>query len=152
MRVSELLNTELIQINFTAGSKEQAIESLMNLADKTGKILNRSEALQGVLDREALMSTALEHGVAIPHAKTSSVDGMAMVMAVSKEGIDFDSADGSLSHVFFLLLAPESAAGQNIKVLAQIARLTSDQPLCETLRSADSAEEVYRLIVKAENE
>lgn len=152
MRVSDLLNTDIIQIDFYAADKNSAIELLVDLAGKTGKINNRSEALKGVLDREALMSTGLEHGIAIPHAKTSAVDGMTMALAISKEGIHFDSADGLPSYLFFLLLASESDAAQNIKVLAQIARLTSDRSLCDALKSALTAEEAYELIVKAENE
>ena len=152
MRVSELLNTEIIKVDFTAGDKKGAIEALMDLAEKTGRVKSRTEALQGVFDREALMSTGLENGIAIPHAKTSAVDGITMALGISKEGIDFDAADGAPSHLFFLLLAPESAAGLNIKVLAQIARMTSDASFCRKLMAAPTAEEAYDEIVREETE
>jgi PTS system fructose-specific IIC component len=96
------------------------------------------------------MSTGLERGVAVPHAKTASVSDLVMSLAISKEGIDFQSADGQPSHLFFFLLAPEAATRPNIQVLAQIARLTSDPNFCKALRNASSAEDALKIIREAE--
>lgn len=150
MRLSDLLYEETITIKLTNKDKQSVIEELLDIAMRTGKIKDRSVALKAVMDREALMSTGLEKGVAVPHAKSDSVDDLTMALGISKEGIDFQSADGKPSHLFFFLLAPQAAAGQNVQILAQIARLTSDSGFCKSLKDADSSEEVLKIIKDAE--
>lgn len=150
MRLSGLLTEETITVSLSHTEKRGVIEELLDLAMKTGKISDRSAALQAVLDREELMSTGLERGVAVPHAKTKTADDLVMALGISGGGLDFDSADGKPSHLFFFLLAPEAAAGPNVKVLAQIARLTSDADFCESLKKAETAAEVLDIIKDAE--
>jgi len=150
MRLSDLLSEETIVVSLSHKDKQGVIEELLNLAMKTGKVQDRAVALKAVLDREQLMSTGLERGVAVPHAKTKSAMDLAMALGISKEGLDFQSADGKPSHLFFFLLAPETAAGPNVKVLAQIARLTSDPSFCKSLREAASPKEALEIIKDAE--
>ena len=152
MRLSDLLSEETITIAFSQTHKEGVIETLLDLASRTGKIKDREVALKAVLDRENLMSTGLEKGIAVPHAKSQAVEGLTMALGISKECIDFQSADGNPSHLFFFLLAPEAAAGPNVKVLAQIARLTSNREFCDSLKAASTAAEVVELIRKAEHQ
>jgi len=150
MRLSGLLSEETIIISLSDKDKQSVIEELLELAMKTGKITNRETALKAVMDREQLMSTGLEKGVAVPHAKSSAASELTMSLGISKEGIDFESADGKPSHLFFFILAPEAAAGPNVQVLAQIARLTSDPEFCQALKSASSPMEVLEIIRDAE--
>lgn len=150
MKLSGLLSEETITVQLTHTDKQGIIEELLDLAMKTGKIQDRAAALKAVLDREALMSTGLEKGVAVPHAKTPVAEDLVMALGISKEGLDFQSADGKASHLFFFLLAPETAAGPNVKVLAQIARLTSDAGFCEELKTSESPEHVLETIRSAE--
>lgn len=150
MRISDLLSGETITTTLTHRDKHGIIEELLDLAMKSGKIKDRVVALQAIVDRENLMSTGLEKGVAIPHAKTLVAEGMAMALGLSKEGLDFQSADGQPSHLFFLLVAPADAAGPNVQVLAQIARLTSNPAFRDRLKEAASPEDAYEIIAKAE--
>ncbi len=150
MQLSNLLNENTITISLSRKDKQGVIEELLDLAIMTGKINNRSVALKAIIDRETLMSTGLEKGVAVPHAKSKAAEDLTMVLGISKEGIDFQSADGKPSHLFFLLLTPESAAGPNIKVLAQIAHLTSNPNLCESLKKSSSSQEAMEIIKNAE--
>lgn len=150
MRISDLLNEELISVSLGTADKQRVIEKLVDLAVASGKITDREAVLQAILEREKLMSTGLERGVAVPHAKTGAVTGLVLSLAVSREGIDFQSADGKPSHLFFLLLAPIAAAAPNIQALAQIARLTGDAEFCESVKSATSPSEVMEIIRKAE--
>jgi PTS system fructose-specific IIC component len=150
MRLSGLLSEETIIVSLHDKNKMSVIEELLDLAMKTGKIKNRETALKAVMDREELMSTGLEKGVAVPHAKSSAASELTMSLGISKEGIDFEAADGKPSHLFFFILAPEAAAGPNVQVLAQIARLTSDPDFCQALKSASSPTEVLEIIRDAE--
>lgn len=150
MRLSDLLKEENITLNLQSSTKQAIIEELLDLAMASGNINNKQGALEGILKREELMSTGLEKGIAVPHAKTSAVDEMTMALGINKDGIDFDSADGQPSKLFFLLLAPEAAAGPNVKALGQIARLTSKSTFCEDLMDATSTAGVLDIIKQFE--
>lgn len=151
MRLSDILSESLISTSLQRRDKNGIIEELLNLAAASGKIKNRDAVLQAVLEREKLMSTGLEKGVALPHAKTDDVDGLVLAVAISKDGIDFQSADGQPSHLFFFLLAPKSEAGPNLQVLAKIAGLTNSPEFCQQLIHAISEKEVLDLIRDEEN-
>ncbi len=150
MRISSLLSEETITISMGHRDKQGIIEELLDLAMNTGKITDRPMALKAVMDREDLMSTGLERGIAVPHAKSPAASDLSMSLGISSEGIDFQSADGKPSHLFFFLLAPEAAAGPNVQVLAQIARLTNDPAFCHALKGASSTREVLEIIQDAE--
>ena len=150
MRLSEMLKEDNVLIGFKGTQKKDIINELIELADKSGRIRDKEEALRAVMTREEMMSTGLEHGIAIPHAKTDSVSEIVMALGISKQGIDFESVDGEPSKIFFLLLAPETAATANVKLLAQIARVTSSAEFRSRIVSADSPAEVIDIISNAE--
>lgn len=150
MRLSDLLSENTIQVSLPYNEKSRVIETLLDLAMQSGKITQKDVAFKAVMDREELMSTGLERGVAVPHAKTDAVESITMALGISKDGIDFQSADGNPSHLFFFLLAPVAAAGPNVQVLAQIARLTNNPDFCERLKAAESARDVMNVIREAE--
>ncbi|RKY81493.1 PTS sugar transporter subunit IIA [candidate division KSB1 bacterium] len=150
MRLSEMLKEDNVLIGFKGTQKKDIINELIELADKSGRIRDKEEALRAVMAREEMMSTGLEHGIAIPHAKTDSVSEIVMALGISKQGIDFESVDGEPSKIFFLLLAPETAATANVKLLAQIARVTSSAEFRSRIVSADSPAEVIDIISNAE--
>ena len=150
MRLSELLSPDTITVAIEGKEKTEIIQELLDLAMKTGRIKDRSVALKAVMERENLMSTGLERGVAVPHAKTPMAEDLVMSLGISKDGLDFQSVDEKPSHLFFFLLAPETAAGPNVKVLAQIARLTSDAHFCKALTKADTPSDVLDIIRDAE--
>lgn len=150
MRLTQLLTEEAIEVSLKQTQKKSVIEELLVLAIKGGKINDRMKAFEDIMKREEMMSTGLENGIAVPHAKTKAADDLTLSLGISKEGIDFDAADGKPSHLFFMLLAPEDAAGPNVKVLAEIARLTKDKKFCKKLINASSSKEVLELIDEAE--
>lgn len=150
MRLTQLLTEEAIEVSLKQTQKKSVIEELLVLAIKGGKINDRMKAFEDIMKREEMMSTGLEHGIAVPHAKTKAADDLTLSLGISKEGIDFDAADGKPSHLFFMLLAPEDAAGPNVKVLAEIARLTKDKDFCKKLIKASSSKEVLELIDESE--
>jgi len=145
-----MLKEDNVLIGFKGTQKKDIINELIELADKSGRIRDKEEALRAVMAREEMMSTGLEHGIAIPHAKTDSVSEIVMALGISKQGIDFESVDGEPSKIFFLLLAPETAATANVKLLAQIARVTSSAEFRSRIVSADSPAEVIDIISNAE--
>jgi len=146
MRLSEMLQEDTVVVGFKGIKKQEILEELIDLAEKTGKIHDKKEALKAVMVREQMMSTGLEHGIAVPHAKTGSVSEMVMAMGLCRDGVDFESVDGEPSRIFFLLLAPENAAAANVKLLAQIARITSRPEFRKKLVQASTPAEVINII------
>jgi len=97
-------------------------------------------------ERERLGSTAIGDGIAIPHGKLKGLTQILGVFGRSREGIDFDSLDGSPTHLFFLLVAPEDSARLHLKALARVSRLFKDAGFRQRLLDAADSEELYRLL------
>ncbi len=97
-------------------------------------------------ERERLGSTAIGDGIAIPHGKLKGITQILGVFGRSREGIDFDSLDGSPTHLFFLLVAPEDSASLHLKALARVSRLFKDGGFRQRLLDAADSDELYRLL------
>jgi mannitol/fructose-specific phosphotransferase system IIA component (Ntr-type) len=98
-----------------------------------------------------VLSTGIGFGVAIPHARSSAVSQLTLVCGVSPEPVPFDSIDGEPVRLFFLIVGPESSAGQHVKVLSRIARLVRRENLRELLCKARTADEFYEALLDAES-
>jgi len=150
MRLSTLLKREAIVVPLQNFDKSAIIEELLEAVSRTGQIIDREKALQALTERENLGSTGLEKGLAIPHARTNAVDGIAMAVGIAPEGIDFQSADGEPTHLFFLLLASEAVTSNYVQVLALIARLNLQSGFRRKMQEATSVDEVIEIIRQAE--
>jgi len=96
--------------------------------------------------REALGSTGIGQGIAIPHGKSDCVTKLVSAFGVSRTGVPFDSLDGEPVHLFFLLVAPEDSAGPHLKALARISRLLKDKHFRDTLRLAKDEPELVKTL------
>ena len=141
----ELLDKNLIKVPVDSVAKNDLLEELVNLLDENGKLKDRSLALSDVLKREQLCSTGLERGIAVPHAKTDSVEEMVMAIGISPSGMEFNALDGEPSSLFFMILAPPDMAGPHIEVLSDIAKVTKSNAICRLLKAAENADEVLEL-------
>jgi mannitol/fructose-specific phosphotransferase system IIA component (Ntr-type) len=150
MNLTDLLTERLISADLKADGKLAVLDELAHLIGRVHEDVNPELVARALLDRERIMSTAVGHGVAIPHAKTSAVDQIVGCLGLHRAGIDFDAEDGSRTHIFFTLLAPEDSSGENLKVLARISRLCQDQAFRKTLREAESSHAILNLIKEAE--
>ncbi len=147
--LTELLTPDRIRVPLTAGDKPGALRELTQLlAERAG--VDTAPLLSAVLEREAVLSTGIGHGIAIPHAKVSTVQDLWLVCGSHPEGIDFDALDGAPVRLLFLLIGPESAAGQHVKALSRIARLVRRESVREALMRAGSAEAFNQLLIEAE--
>ena len=133
-------------VDLKGKTKEEIITVLVDLLAWRGKLLNRDMALNDVLEREKIMSTGMEHGIAIPHGKTDGVNDLAVAVGICKEGIDFESIDGEKSRIFILVVSPKKSSGPHVQFLAAIGTVLKDEQTREKLIDADSPEEVALLI------
>ncbi|MDP8217940.1 MAG: PTS sugar transporter subunit IIA [Candidatus Theseobacter exili] len=151
MKLSSLLNKDLILLNTLSGTKTSIIESLIDVLDRAGKLVNRDAVLQAVVERENSASTGLENGIAVPHAKSDAVNDIVGCLGVSRDGVDFDSLDGNPTNLFFFLVAPYSMSGPHVKTLAEIARISRIPGFINRVKEASSPEEIMEIILSVEN-
>ncbi|MFA5468707.1 MAG: PTS sugar transporter subunit IIA [Sphaerochaetaceae bacterium] len=147
MTLTEILAKEYIKVPLQAKGKNGIIEELVDLLVKNRPSYKKEEILGAVLAREALGSTGLADGVAVPHAKTTAVDRIALVMGISPEPVDFKAQDGKGSQLFFLVLAPEKESSAYIELLASIARATASPVMRRLMSKASSSDEVLSLLL-----
>ena len=149
MLLTELLSPDRVVVPLTARDKAGVIAELTrHLVDHSGGGFD--EVLDAVEEREAVLSTGIGFGVAIPHARSSAVRELSMVCGLSPEPIPFDSIDGEPVRLFFLIVGPESSAGQHVKLLSRIARLVRRDNLRQQLCEAGTPQEFYAALLDAE--
>ncbi|MBZ9621334.1 PTS sugar transporter subunit IIA [Clostridium sp. FP2] len=146
MNITELLNVNLIKLELNSKTKEDVIKEMVTILDRDGKLLDVDKYLQAVLDREAEFSTGIGMGIAIPHGKSSGVKEPALVFGRSVDGIDYQSMDDELAHIFFLIAVPEESSDEHLKILGQISRKLMHSELRDSLMKASSAEEIITLL------
>ena len=146
MDLATLITPELTKVPLEAFDKEEAIAELVELLVRARKVGDREGVLQALYEREAKGSTGIGGGVAIPHAKHPEVSGVVLAAGVSRDGIEFDAADGELVYLVFLVLAEAHNPGPNVEVLAQIGHMMQAPGLYERLRAASDAREFVGVI------
>jgi fructose-specific phosphotransferase system IIA component len=148
MKIAEYLKKEHMTHELTSDGKFQLIEEMMDLMEESGCLVDHDIALQDVLAREGYLSTGLENGLAIPHAKTDGVKQLEIAFGVKKDGIDFESLDGKPASLIFLVLSPRDTSGPHIQALAFISRNLKEKHLREALLNAGSGDEIYRIMME----
>ena len=144
----ESLRTRLEHSSFApllkSRTKREVMAELADLLVADGAVApeNRAASLTALLEREGKMSTGMQLGVAIPHAKTSAVKGLVTAVALSPEGVDFDSLDGQPSRIFVVTVSPPSDVGTHIRFLADISRQLSSEHVRGKLLDAKTGAEM----------
>lgn len=146
MNLKKLLSEDTIIFNLKGITKEAIIEEMIDLLMVRGRIKDRDAALRAVLEREQKMSTGMQHGIAIPHGKTDSVDKLVTAMALKKEGVDFGSMDGKPSTIFIMTISSVSRTGPHIQFLSEISQILNDPEKRERILQAQSTSEVMDVL------
>lgn len=142
MRISEILNQQLVLTDLEGDSKEDIINALVDLISSSTKVLDKEKVRQAIFDREKLMSTGVGNGFAIPHGKTDAVSDIVAAFAITREPIDFDAMDGKPVRLVFLLVGKDSMVGPHIKLLSRISRLMTKEQFRNRLLQLKTAKEV----------
>jgi PTS system nitrogen regulatory IIA component len=146
MKIMDFLSQDTIIVDLKAIDKKLAIIELVDTLERAKKIRKTDEIINIILEREKLGSTGIGQGVAIPHGKTDVIDKQIGVLGISRKGIEFNSLDGELVHIIFLLIGPLEVAGQHLKALSRISRLFKDKFLRQAIKDAKTIEEVIKII------
>jgi nitrogen PTS system EIIA component len=147
MKITEVLKKEFILEQLISRTKRDVLQELADVILNEQADYHPEETVNILLEREKLGSTGIGDGIAIPHGKLNIIDTLAISFGRSREGIDFNAMDGRPVHLFFLLLAPENAAGKHLKMLAKLSRMLKDATFRKNLLEAASREDLYRIII-----
>lgn len=152
MRIIDLISKDSVKLNLVSKDKLNVIDELVELVDNSGNLNDSDEYKEAILAREELSTTAIGEGVAIPHAKNKSVKEACLAAGISKEGIDYEAFDDSLSHLFFMIAAPYGANDTHLEVLSRLSTILMDENFRNDLINASSVDEFLNLINIKEKE
>jgi Kef-type K+ transport system membrane component KefB/mannitol/fructose-specific phosphotransferase system IIA component (Ntr-type) len=139
------IDPSVMDPNLPGESKEEIIHALINLAANSGLIHDTARAQEAVLARESSGSTGMQHGIALPHAKTDVVDQLVCAIGLKPQGVDFDSLDGEPSRIFVLVLSRQDVAGPHVRFLATISQVL-DEACRASLLTCTTADEMCALL------
>lgn len=153
MKFSDFVSREAVRVHLAADDKEGAIREMTRALVDVGRVTEADyeSIVKHILKREELGSTGIGRGVAVPHTKHASVDKLVGTVAVSSEGIDFDSLDGERVQLFFLLISPPDRPGDHLRALENVSRQLRDDTFCRFLKQAKSREDVLTLLDEADS-
>lgn len=140
MRIHELLRPDLVILDLRSRGVEDTIHALVTRLHDVGVVSDRETLEEALLEREAVHTTALGHGVAVPHAMLPRLEKPTVLVAIAPDGTAFGPTGLDPVKVFFLLLSPANRAGAHIKLLARICRLVRHPGFIEGLSRAESAD------------
>ncbi len=146
MKLSELLSADVIKVDLESTEKVEVFHELIEVLYRAGRVADRDAALKAILDREAMATTGIGSGIAVPHGKTPAIDALTVALGISEQGIDYDATDGEPVYVVFLVLAQVSNPGPHVQCLGEIARLLMVPGFCDRLRRATGPQEALDLI------
>jgi PTS system nitrogen regulatory IIA component len=126
--------------------KRSILKELSSVLVKPCQVASAEELIQVLLDREKLGSTGIGEGIAIPHGRLKKLNTFLISFGRSKKGVDFDSIDRKPTQLFFLVMAPENSAVENLKLLSRIVTLLKDASFKKSLMEAKTQKEIFQII------
>lgn len=152
MRITDLLDVRSVALDGAPKSKNEALDQIVALMAKSGKINDEEGYRKQVYAREEESTTGIGEGIAIPHGKCDAVDKPGLAAMVVKDGVEFDSLDGEPVTLMFLIAAPNTEDNVHLDVLSKLSMMLMDEEFTSNLRNAKSAEEFLAIIDKADDE
>ena len=148
MELEKYLSNDVIQWDLASGGKEAAIHELVTILCQVHHLPEPETILKTIFAREVERSTAMSHGVAIPHARTDLVKNIFVALGRSKTGIEWGSMDGKVTHFIFLVVGPAKASEEYLRLLADISRLMSRVLVSSALLESNSVTEAQKIIAQ----
>jgi len=130
--------------------KKELLQDFVSALKKNGLIKDEEVILDELLKREALGSTGLERGIAVPHALTDKVEETLVALALVKDGIDYEAADGQPTFVIIILLGNKKNPGNQLKILAHICRMVKETDVVEKIKKSKSAMDICQIFTEEE--
>ncbi len=151
MKLNDILTEDRVKIPLENFDKNEIIEEMVNLIDHSVNLTNKSQILEAVLDREAVMSTGVGDEVAIPHAKSEGISDIFAALGITKEPVDFNSLDNKPVRLVWLLVGPQDKTGPHLKALSRISRLMHKKDFRERLIRTELPKDMIDIISTEED-
>jgi PTS system nitrogen regulatory IIA component len=148
MKITSILKPEGIIPQLSAKDKDGVLHELAKAISRSVASLSEEEVYHVLAEREKLGSTGIGSGVAIPHGKMENLEHIVACFGKSTQGIDFESQDGEMTHLFFGLIAPENSAGLHLQALAKLSRLLKNTDFRKKLLEATDAPNLFHIIAE----
>ena len=149
MKIQDLLRKDVMLLDLQATEKKAVIEEMIQSLVDHGYVTDFETFKEGILAREALTSTGLGDGIAMPHSKNSAVKEATVLFAKSNKGVDYESLDGQPTDLFFMIAAPEGANDTHLAALAELSQYLMKDGFADKLRQVTSPDQVIELFDQA---
>lgn len=153
MKFSDFVKTDAIKAELVATEKEGVIRELIQSLISSGQLAaDDADAIaQAILKREELGSTGIGRGIAVPHTKHPSVDQPVGTVGISSVGVDFQSLDGELVQLFFMLISPPDQPSDHLRALENISKQLQDETFCRFLKQSKTPADIQQILEEADN-
>lgn len=152
LKVFDLLSEDMVIFDLSLDKKEAVLKEMVGFIKQKNKLIKEKDLFERLLQRENLGSTAIGAGVAIPHCKLKSVKEPIVLLAISRNGVDFQSQDGNASFIFFLVASSAENPSLNLQILAAIAHLVRKaESLLDRILAAENIASILEVIREEEN-
>jgi PTS system fructose-specific IIA component/PTS system nitrogen regulatory IIA component len=153
MKFSDFICRDAIRTQLEADEKQSVIRAMVTSLVESKRINSKDyeSIVEAILKREELGSTGIGRGVAVPHTKHPSIDKLIGTVAVSEDGVSFESLDGEKVHLLFLLVSPPDRPGDHLRALENISRQLRDDMFCRMLKQCKTPDDVWQLLEEADN-
>lgn len=142
MNIKNKLSPAVIKTSLQGTTKEEVIRELLEVLVEAQLVTDRETVYEALMERERKMSTGLQHGVAIPHAKTTAVKSLVACIGLKPEGVDFAALDGLPSRIFIMTLSPVDRVGPHVQFLAEVSMVIRTEEARERLLQSKNAQDV----------
>ena len=150
MKITEILNENVVQTNLGGSTKEEIINAMIELAATSERVVDKERMRASIFEREKIMSTGVGSGFAIPHGKTDAVNDIVAAFAITAQPIDYQSLDDQPVRLVFLLVGRDNMVGPHIKLLSRISRLMNKEEFRKKLLEARTPVEVLQVFRQEE--
>ncbi len=150
MNIFSELTADTILLDLHSETKAEIIAEMLDALIAAGRVASdkRADVLAALMAREAKMSTGMEHGIAIPHAKTEAVEELVACVAVTREPIDIESVDGHPARIFIMTLSPKEASGPHVRFLSEIGKLLRHRANRQAVLDARTRAELLQALLR----
>lgn len=142
----KLISPEVIVMDLKSETKDELLKEMVMILANSGKVRDWEHVYKDVLDREKIMSTGMDKGIAIPHAKSEGVVSACVAVGIKKEGIDFDALDKQPSKIFFLIVSPKKSNSPHLQILASVSSIVRNKETLERIFNANNADEICKIL------
>ena len=151
MKITDVLKKENIIFELKAQTKDEIIDELINSLKQNKQIKNINKLKDAILEREEVLSTGIGKGVAIPHCRTDTVEGIIIAFGKTLLPVDFESLDNKPVLLIFLIASNEAMNSEHLKLLNQIGKIASNDELLSRIVRAKDSDEIYNILAELDN-